>query len=347
LNFEQEYPGLLIEGYSFLRLDRPRSWGGIGCFYKSSIQVKCLDAPLFRNETEGFCLSVKVPNISKMLISCVYRKPDNTKFFHDLNCYLSKISTYFNEHKEVYLFGDLNVDLLKKWSMGDLLVRSLSEFGLSQIITEPTHFTKTSASLIDHIYVNNVANIAQSGVLTSQLYHDPIFIVRKKSRSVFNSKTIRYRNYKNLNAEDFSNDVSSFHWAEIFSISANSNDLVINFEKEFLNMLNKQAPLAVRTVKAKPCSWNDGDIKRLMHHLDHLKKLFKSSKCPIIHGEYKSLRNKISLLCRTKQRNYFTDLFQNAKTSKDFWSCYKKLTVSEDKSFLKELKVNDLVILQA
>jgi hypothetical protein len=116
--------------------------------------------------------------------------------------------------------------------MGDLLVRSFSEFGLSQIITEPTNFTKTSASLIHHIYVNNVANIAQSGVLTSQLSnHDPIFIVRKKSRSVFNSKTIRYRNYKNLNAEDFSNDLSSFHWAEIFSISANSNDLVLNFEK--------------------------------------------------------------------------------------------------------------------
>jgi hypothetical protein len=117
LNFEQEYPGLLIEGYSFSRLDRPRSWGEIGCFYKGSIQVKCLEVPLFRNETEAFCLSVKVPNISKMLISCVYRKPDNTKFndfFQDLNCYLSKISTYFNEHKEVYLFGDLNVDLLKK-----------------------------------------------------------------------------------------------------------------------------------------------------------------------------------------------------------------------------------------
>jgi hypothetical protein len=122
-------------------------------------------------------------------------------------------------------FSETNVELLKKWSMGNLLVLSLSEFGLSQIITEPTHFTKTSASLFDHTCVNNLANIAQSGVLTSQLSnHDPIFIVRKKSRSVFNSKTTRYRNYKNLNAENFSNDLSSFHWAEIFSISANSND---------------------------------------------------------------------------------------------------------------------------
>jgi hypothetical protein len=40
-------------------------------------------------------------------------------------------------------------------------------------------------------------------------------------------------------------------------------------------MLNKQPPLAVRTVKAKPCSWIDGDIKRLMHHRDYLKKNYQ------------------------------------------------------------------------
>jgi hypothetical protein len=348
LNFEQEYPGLAVEGYSFLRLDRPRSWGGIGCFYKSNIQIKCLDVPLFRNETEAFCLSVKVPMISQMLISCVYRKPDNTKFnefFQDLQCYLSKMSTFFNDHKEVFLFGDLNVDLLKKWSMGDLLLRTFSEFGLSQLITEPTHFTKHSESLIDHIYVNDAANIAQSGVITSQLSnHDPIFIVRKKSRTIFNSKTIRYRNYKNLNTEDFSTDLSSFRWADIFSISENSNDIVLNFEKEFVNILNKQASILVRTIKAKPCSWIDGDIKRLMHYRDHLKKVFKSTKCPIIHEEYRLLRNKISLMCRKKQRHYLSNLFQNANSSKDFWFCYKKLTVSTEKSCVNELKVNDLIL---
>jgi hypothetical protein len=47
LNINQEYPGLLIDGYDFLRKDRNRIWGGIGCFYKDSIRVNIFGTPNF------------------------------------------------------------------------------------------------------------------------------------------------------------------------------------------------------------------------------------------------------------------------------------------------------------
>jgi exonuclease III len=126
LNINQDYPGLKIDGYNFIRKDRRRIWGGIGCFFKDSISVNILESPDFRNETESFCLSVKVQYLSPILISCLYRKPDNSKFnefFEDLNPFLNKLSSYFSTHKEFYLLGDLNIDLLKKWSMGDRVLQ--------------------------------------------------------------------------------------------------------------------------------------------------------------------------------------------------------------------------------
>jgi hypothetical protein len=76
-----------------------------------------LESPDFRNETEPFCLSVKIPYLSPILMSCLYKKPDNTKFnefFEDLNPFVNKLSSCSSTHKEFYILGDLNIDLLKK-----------------------------------------------------------------------------------------------------------------------------------------------------------------------------------------------------------------------------------------
>ncbi len=87
----------------------------------------------------------------------MYRRPDSKNlisFFPELNLFLSSIVSYLKVHKEVYILSDMNINLMDKNSLGSKLVSGFQEYGYTQLITEPTHHTKTSHSLIDHIYTN-------------------------------------------------------------------------------------------------------------------------------------------------------------------------------------------------
>ena len=126
-----------------------------------------MDTPSFTCETESLALSVKMPFSNPILVSCIYRRPDSTNltsFFPELNIFLNKLTTYLHTHKEAYHFGDKNIDLLKKNTLGQKLIGGFSEYGYTQLITEATHHTKTSHTLIDHIYSNTQDFLAKSGV---------------------------------------------------------------------------------------------------------------------------------------------------------------------------------------
>ena len=61
-------------------------------------------------------------------------------------------------NREVILFGDFNIDLLKpkqKWN------QTYTMHGLEQLIDRPTRITDQTKTLIDHIYVTSKQYIAE------------------------------------------------------------------------------------------------------------------------------------------------------------------------------------------
>ena len=68
------------------------------------------------------------------------------------------------EAKETILLGDLNTDLLRQnapWT------NMINMYHLRQVITRPTRVTASSESLIDHIYISDVHNVAEHSVPAS------------------------------------------------------------------------------------------------------------------------------------------------------------------------------------
>jgi len=53
-------------------------------------------------------------------------------------------------HTYILVLGDFNIDLLKPHSSWDSTITLL---GLTQLVKSPTRITQTSATLIDHIYI--------------------------------------------------------------------------------------------------------------------------------------------------------------------------------------------------
>ena len=82
---------------------------------------------------------------------------------------------------DIIITGDFNFDISKPQNKISELTH---EFNLTQLITEPTHYTETSSSIIDIILVRNNTNVLCSGVADSFIpeqvrYHCPTKVILK------------------------------------------------------------------------------------------------------------------------------------------------------------------------
>ena len=96
----------------------------------------------------------------------------------------------------LYLVGDFNQDLIKydSDSHSQNLVDLTSSHGLVQLVSRPTWITDSSATLIDHVYTNNVDNVISCNILTLDLsdhlaIHTKVFLKSNCTRIMFKKRT--------------------------------------------------------------------------------------------------------------------------------------------------------------
>ena len=83
-------------------------------------------------------------------------------------------------------------------------------FDLSQLVSEPTRVTQTSATIIDHVYTTNVENITECFISDFLISDDlPICVTRKINSRVSKSShiTTNYRCFKHFDETMFLNDL--------------------------------------------------------------------------------------------------------------------------------------------
>ena len=153
--------------------------------------------------------------------------------------------------------GDFNINITADDNDCEALLTTLSCIGLHQIIETDTRITSTSASLIDHVYTNNVENITCSGtILTDISDHLPISALIEQpgvpDELSSNSPNLS-RSYRNFDNEKFCQNLHSETWESVYQAD-NVNIAYDNFIKTFTMICDKHAPLVERrkrSVKAR------------------------------------------------------------------------------------------------
>ena len=122
------------------------------------------------------------------------------------------------EYKDLFILGDLNWD----WNKSPLdshthRLKSLCTlYQLRQIINEPTRVTKSSATQIDLILLNNPESISNFGVIELGISdHSLIYVVKKLVPSKGQRKCSEIRNFKNFNERLFLAVLSAIPWEYI------------------------------------------------------------------------------------------------------------------------------------
>ena len=266
----------------------------------------------------------------KVLVGGIYRPPNSNSDYFNLILESTDRAHNTNIH-DIIITGDFNYNMLSNNNnkIKDLIL----QFNLTQLIKDVTHFTETSASLIDLIIIRNTNNILTSGVadpLSPDLirYHCPVFVllkfirpkVRTYKRKIWNYQKADFEKYRQLLSEhDLANQVRGNELDTNVQVIANA----------IFDAAEKAIPNKIVNIRPSDYPWITCHIKSLIRKRRRIYNKFKKTNTIYFWNQFKVLRNKITNLIRKSKQDYFDKLesmFTNDNlNAKLFWKTSKQL----------------------
>lgn len=185
LGEDHGYSHIDIPGYNCI--SRPYSSttkGGLATYVADSLDVEIVHCPTYSSDIwEMLVVSVQgeLTNGKHIIIGNLYRPPKDladakTKFIEEYGSVLSSL----DNHEQVYICGDSNIDLLKyevQPRVRDFFLVNHSH-GLYPRLHKPTRITDISQTLIDNIFYRpDTRTTVSGGILTHRFSdHQPYFV---------------------------------------------------------------------------------------------------------------------------------------------------------------------------
>ena len=270
-----------IDGYEVIRSDRNRHGGGVACYVRNDISFNVRRD--FSDEIENIVFDMLLPKTKPILVGFLYRPPDQSKFLDKLSTAISRSNTFDNQ--EVYILGDLNINLINKQKHIPNGIKRYKEFcslyGLEQLISTSTRVTMNSSSILDHILTNSTDRVSQSGVIDTGLSdHQLIYCTRKITRTKFNShKNITIRSLKNYSQDVYLEELNKINFPD-YSKFTDINDAYSDFIGKVSLTIDKIAPMKEIRIKNSSKEWFDEEILEEIEKRDKLLAKFKKSRQP-------------------------------------------------------------------
>ena len=296
--------------------------GGVAMFIKndldySEVSHKHLNTSNINIESQW--ISIKQKNSKPILIGNVYRPPqgDIDEFIH----VLENIFTTVDLNKiELYIMGDVNIDFNdKKDAATKKIISLIKPYGLSQLIKQPTRFSRDKDSILD-VFITNSGSIRNVGVCDVNISdHQMILLTRKKIKTIHKKCAFTGRSYRNYNKNEFQDTLRNADW-ENFD---NSNDVSDKWEIliDLINtIIDKKCPVKSYKVKQQKEPWITPPLLELIKDKDHALKKAKRKKDDLLWKEAKRLRNDCTKRLRTARADYIKEnLENNLGNSKKIW----------------------------
>lgn len=308
--------------------------GGLAMYLHSKFQGEVIK-PVCLQLSHIESLFVNVTKPVNFVVGIVYRPP-NSSFVDFLGSMEEILLILSNLHLKSYVMGDFNINLLSINDNATNYINLFQSFNFTQTITKPTRVTNKSATLLDHIWTNDMENFIRSGIQYISISdHFPVL-------SVFN-RCVQYgspiinitkRIYSDNNISAFREDLKNFKWAEELCNVDGSENLFNSYLDKFKCLYDKYFPIKSFVIKEKHLGKpyiTPGIIKSLKHR-NKLQKLY--AKWPLTYEKiFKNYRNTLTAVIREAKDSYFKNKLNNQ--SSDMRKTWKTINYLFGKSSSK------------
>ena len=156
--------------------------------------------------------------------------------------------------------------IINKIDKSDKIEHITSQFGLSQLINEPTHILHLSSSCIDLIFTSQPNLVIESGVHPSlhQNCHHQIIYAKFNLQIFYPPPYCReIWHYQDANIDMIRKAISQFNWDKAFS-NSNVNEKVYVFSHTILNILSNFISHEYIMCDDRDPPWFNSKIKHLI-----------------------------------------------------------------------------------
>ena len=251
---------------------------------------------------------------------------------------------------DIVIFGDFNYNMLSDQTSRKIMSMCL-QFGLEQTITNQTHFTENSSSLIDLLMVSNKNNLITSGVadpfLDQQVrYHCPIYGIFKFRKPISKSFTKTFFSYDKGDFNTMRDKASNINWEMLIH-----NDIDVyanNITNKILDLTNSCIPNKTARIRPYEPPWMNNKLRLQIRVRKRAYRKAKQIKSDFHWNRFRQLRNKTILDIRAAKQSHLDSLAKQLSSkslsSKDWWKTLKSFIKPHNNSSLPPFNNNGSII---
>ena len=273
------------------RLDRDdRIGGGVAIYLRDTlfgISRRDLHIP----SLEALWIEVRLNN-RPYLIGGFYRPPNTGNLYW--NFIEESFDKAFNTNiNDIIITGDFNSNMLSNNS--GKLQNLIQSYGYTQMISEPTHFTEASSSLLDLFIVRNTTNIKTTFVSDPFIpdlirYHVPIVLILSHKKSSKPSFKRTVWQYDQGNYDEYRNSLCNNDW-DFINANINIDLIATNLNEIILKAAKKSIPNKEITVRTGKIPWLYSSVRRLIGQRRRLHKRAKTLNTELAWADFRRKRN--------------------------------------------------------
>ena len=343
-----------LDGYEFIGNNRKnKKGGGVGIFVLNTLKHKVrkdlhVESKCMENiTTEIMC------NRKNIVVGSIYRPP-NTNHSEFMDHYTELIRKIKNENKEIILGMDHNLDFLKSEihkPTAMFIARNL-EHDLISCITRPTRITKTSATLIDNIFIDRkYQEVYKSDVLLDNISdHLPCRVIitdrliRKKMNKKITTRDTRKSRIDNLKVE-----LEKENW----SVDENKdiNECCNVLHNKLSRLAEEHLPVITKNVSSQRYRrepWlSEGIMKCIVKCKKYYKLSIMKNATDKIIDRYRSYRNTLNTIKRRSKINYYQkSCIEHKKNTSKLWQIINNVInkVNDKGCVIERLKINNMLV---
>lgn len=261
-------------------------------------------------------------NGNKKQVLIVVCTPPNGNVANAISLLLNCVDTFSDRYNntEYVITGDMNINYLNKRCCHAKSLKGLEkQYGLSQVIGDPTRVTLNNETLID-LCLTNMKNQAGSGIIPYFLSdHFPIYIIKKKPKSEHKCNTFTGRSYVNYSLEAFENLVNRVDWRGICQ-EENPNVLWNQISLELTKIADLICPVKDFCITRQTPIYFTKELVEYIKERDTVFRLAIRKKDQSYWKRGLELRKKVVGYIKEAKRSYIVDKLEfHRKDSKKYW----------------------------
>ena len=315
------------KGYGIYHFNRDhRKGGGVALIYKS--HFKFIQGRTFKSEYfECIHVSIACRTTQPVNFIVVYRYSEVTPSYF-LDEFYPIMENIFMNFKNVIFLGDFNLHVNERLDPNIVKFYDiLSSFNLTQEIDGPTHKLGNTLDLVIHDTCDTkVSDICID--FNSRSDHAQIFFKLALDILTINQdKTVTFKDFKNVNIQDFKSDISS----KVQHFISNTDRSFANTVSDFNSLCNicvdsHVSTKVVRIHNTPRPKWMDSEFIKTRAERRKLYKKWKRTCSDIDRCNFENARNVTGEMALDKRSNFYKTSIENCNNShKELFKVCKNL----------------------